>query len=121
MATEKLSRILRSRSHFSDDEIADMSDVDGWNWVYANAGPRKAALPQVCFTGFSATAKEQLISLASANHLEVVGSVTKNLAFLCCGETPGQSKVEKAKAQAIPILNERTFLHLLETGEILLS
>ncbi|MFB9133331.1 hypothetical protein QSH35_022180 [Xanthomonas arboricola pv. juglandis] len=70
-----------------------MTEVDGWNWVYANAVPRKDRLIQVCFTGFSAADKEVLIALASESQLEVVTSVTKSLAFLCAG---GQCWASKA-------------------------
>lgn len=118
MASEKVTRILKAKSPFSVDEIAAMSDAQGWDWIYANAKPRKEKLTQVCFTGFSAADKAELTSLAHAANLEVVGSVTKNLAFLCAGENAGPAKLEKARDQDNHILSKAQFLHLLETGEV---
>lgn len=119
MASEKVTRILKAKSPFSDDEIAGMSDSQGWDWIYANAKPRKEKLTQVCFTGFSAESKSKLTELAQAANLEVVGSVTKNLAFLCAGENAGPAKLGKAREQGNHILSKEQFIHLLETGEIL--
>jgi hypothetical protein len=78
MASEKIVRILKAKSPFSAAEIDVMSDAEGWDWVYANAKPRKEKLTQVCFTGFSAVEKAELSALAATARLEVVGSITKN-------------------------------------------
>lgn len=118
MTSEKLTRILKSKSPFSAAEIEAMSDAQGWDWIYANAKPRKQKLTQVCFTGFSATEKAELTAMAEAAHLEVVASVTKNLAFLCAGENAGPAKLEKAKEQGTRVLTKEQFAHLLETGEV---
>lgn len=118
MASEKVTRILKAKSPFSSEEIATMSDRDGWAWIYANAKPRKEKLSQVCFTGFSTTDKADLTALAEAANLDVVGSVTKNLAFLCYGENAGPAKLQKAREQGNCILDREQFLHLLDTGEI---
>jgi len=118
MATEKVTRILKAKSQLSAEEIAGMSDTQGWEWIYANAKPRKEKLTQVCFTGFSTADKAELTALAQAANLAVVGSVTKNLAFLCAGENAGPAKLEKAQEQGNHILSKEQFLHLLETGEI---
>ena len=119
MASEKVTRILKANSFFSAEEIAEMSDAQGWDWIYANAKPRKEKLTQVCFTGFSAADKVNLVALAQAANLGIVGSVTKNLAFLCAGENAGPAKLEKAQEQGNHILSKEQFLHLLETGEVL--
>ena len=118
MASEKVSRILKAKSPFSAEQISTMSDTEGWDWIYANAKPRKDKLTQVCFTGFSAAEKNQLTALAQTANLEVVSSVTRNLAFLCVGENAGPAKLEKAKEQDNHILSKEQFLHLLETGEV---
>lgn len=118
MPTEKLSRILRAKSPFNADQISAMSEVDGWNWVYANAVRRKDRLIQVCFTGFSAAEKETLISLADESQLEVVTSVTKSLAFLCAGDNAGPTKLSKASSQGVTVLTREQFEHLLSTGEV---
>ncbi len=119
MASEKVSRILKAKSPFSPSEISIMSDSEGWAWIYANAKPIKEKLTQVCFTGFSTADKEDLINLAKEANLEVVGSVTRNLAFLCAGENAGPKKLQKAKEQGVYILSKDQFVHLIETGEIL--
>jgi DNA ligase (NAD+) len=118
MPSEKLVRILKSKSPFSIIEIEAMSEADGWEWVYANAKPRKEKATQVCFTGFSANEKTELATMALASGLEVVSTVTKSLAFLCAGENAGPSKLEKAREQGVHVLTREQFVHLLETGEI---
>ena len=118
MASDKVTRILRAKSPFSPEEISAMTDAQGWDWIYADAKPRKEKLTQVCFTGFTAAEKTELSALAQAASLEVVGSVTKNLAFLCAGENAGPAKLEKARDQGNHILSKEQFLHLLETGEV---
>jgi DNA ligase (NAD+) len=46
------------------------------------------------------------------------GSVSKTTLALVIGESPGASKLTKAEALKVPILDEAGFLHLLETGEL---
>ncbi|MBA4318229.1 MAG: hypothetical protein C0412_07495 [Flavobacterium sp.] len=118
MAGEKVTRILKAKSPFTAEQIADMSDAQGWDWIYANAKPRKEKLTQICFTGFSAAEKAELTEIAKAANLEVVNSVTKGLAFLCIGENAGPAKLKKAEEQGNHILTKEHFFHLLDTGEI---
>jgi NAD-dependent DNA ligase len=118
MPSDKLTRILSAKSPFTVAKIAAMSEADGWNWVYANAKPRKEKLTQVCFTGFSAAEKVELSAWATAARLEVVTSVTKSLAFLCAGANAGPAKLEKAREQGVHVLTRAQLIHLLETGEV---
>jgi DNA ligase (NAD+) len=46
------------------------------------------------------------------------GSVSKKTLALVVGENPGASKVSKAEANNVPILDEDGFEHLLSTGEL---
>ena len=46
------------------------------------------------------------------------GSVSKKTTAVVVGEGPGQSKVTKAEALGIPILDETGFEHLLATGQL---
>ena len=46
-----------------------------------------------------------------------VTSVTKNLAYLCCGQNAGPKKLEKARAQGVTLLTESDFYNLVGTGE----
>jgi DNA ligase (NAD+) len=45
------------------------------------------------------------------------GSVSKNTTALVVGATPGASKVAKAESIGIPIIDEETFVKVLERGE----
>ena len=46
------------------------------------------------------------------------GTVSKKTYALVVGDSPGASKVTKAEAAAVPILDEAAFVQLLETGEL---
>lgn len=118
MAGKKVTKILKAKSPFTAEEIAKLSDTQGWDWIYANAKPRKEKLTQICFTGFSIAEKVGLTELAIAANLEVVSSVTKGLAFLCIGENAGPAKLQRARDQGNHIMSREQFLHLLETGEV---
>jgi len=74
---------------------------------------------EVCFTGFKAVEKAELISIAEVSgFLFVRPSVTKNLHFLICGENAGPAKVRKARAQGVIALNPNEFRTFVTTGEI---
>jgi len=123
MASEKVIRILHSRgAPFSPEEMAAMSDAEGWKWIYSNrppSSPRKNPNElEVCFTGFAPEEKDMMADLASTKGMTVKKSVTKNLKFLVTGEAPGPSKLEKAESQGVTILTEESFRKLVETGEI---
>lgn len=118
MPNEKVTRILKARSTFTLEQIEAMTDSQGWEWIYANAKPRKERRSQVCFTGFSIVEKAELIDAAFNAKLDVVDSVTKKLAFLCTGENAGPVKIAKAKEQGVCILDKSQFLNLLDTGEM---
>lgn len=116
MPSEKLTAILRAKSPFSADEIATMSEAEGWRWVYQNKPAQKDHSHEICFTGFTATEREELATLAGHAGMTVKESVTTTLAYLCVGATPGPSKVEKAKRQGVTFLNRAQFLELLSDG-----
>lgn len=81
----------------------------------------KANKPEVCFTGFAAKDKAELIAYAEAHGFFVRTDVSEGLSFLVCGTTAGPSKLQKAKAKGILLLNSATFKHLAETGEIFIE
>lgn len=120
MQNQKLRQILRSKSAFSEDQIAQLSESAGWAWVYANLKPKKSKQngAQICFTGFGIVEKDELSKQATAAGLCVVGSVTKGLTFLCIGNNPGESKLQKAQNQNVQFLNLHQFLLLIATGEL---
>jgi DNA ligase (NAD+) len=65
--------------------------------------------------GFSREGAEQAIEERGGKS---PGSVSKKTTALVVGEGPGQSKVTKAEAAGVPIIDEPAFLELLETGEL---
>ena len=120
MPSEKVIKILRSKSDFTNEEISNMSEREAWAWVYQNKPPATPAdnRDQICFTGFRPAEREKLWVIAEGAGMKIVKSVTKKLSFLCTGENPGPSKLEKAKTQEVPILSEEQFFNLLKTGEM---
>lgn len=117
---DKVKRILLAHSDLSEEEINQMTDAEGWTWVYAHRAPtkRKVKGPEVCFTGFGAPERENLESRASTEGLHVVTSVTKGLMLLVAGPNAGPAKLEKARAGGISVIDRSAFEHFIETGEI---
>lgn len=118
MLSEKLLRILKAKSPFTDTQLASMTEAEGWRWVYGQGKRADDVLLEVCFTGFSIDEKAELAALASRAGMVVVRSVTKKLAFLVAGSSPGPSKLAKAQGQGALILDRRQFEHMLATGEV---
>jgi|SRR5690348_13738661 len=119
MPSEKLTRILRSKSPFSEEQISQMTDAEGWGWVYSNRPPaKKKSGTEVCFTGFCASEKQSLMRLATDAGLIVVTGVTEKLSMLCIGPNPGPAKLDKAKKRGVPLVTLEQFNLFLETGEL---
>lgn len=119
MPSEKLTRILRSKSPFTEDEIAALSEAEGWDWIYRNDRRPKDAAQQICFTGFGAAEREELEGIASrTGWLKVVGSITSKLNYLCIGDHPGPSKLEKARRQNGMLLDRVQFEALVSDGAL---
>ena len=119
MPSEKLTRILLSRSPFSQEQISLMTEAEGWQWVYTNNAPAKANHFEICFTGFSDSEKGLVSQIAIDAGFVVVGYVTRNLSILCTGPNPGPIKLEKASKQhATMIMTLEQFKKFLETGEV---
>lgn len=118
MASERVRRILIAQdAPFSEPELEEMSDAEGWGWIYGTSrfdDSRTDRRRQVCFTGFRAGRREQLEELAESNGLRPVGSVTKRLALLCAGSNAGPSKLAKAADQGVQVVGEDEFLAHLE-------
>ena len=118
--SEKLKRILLAKSDFTSEQIGRMTDAEGWAWVYAqeSQNSRKIKGPQVCFTGFGNTERQELENLASLSGLHVVSSVTKGLMLLIAGENAGPAKLAKARGDGIAVVDRDDFKKFIETGEI---
>ena len=72
----------------------------------------------ICFTGFKALEKAELINLAKESGIIVRTKVSQNIDMLVCGESVGPSKLETAKKSGIVITDEEGFRNFLETGEL---
>lgn len=92
-----------------------------WGKPKQNIAPSRQAhhIGEICFTGFSDKDKKRLTKVAEKANFLVRTRITKDLEYLCCGPTPGPSKVERAKERGIMLMNEEQFLHMATTGEIL--
>lgn len=120
MATERPTNILLAKTDLTREQIDALSDSEAWAMIYKATGGRRKTdkRPQICFTGFGASKTEALQIEAEAHGMKVVTAVTKGLSYLCCGDNPGPSKIEKAKAQGVALLLEEQFHSLVETGEL---
>jgi DNA ligase (NAD+) len=68
--------------------------------------------------GFSREEAEAAITLRGG---KATGSVSKKTAALVAGESPGGSKMTKAEALAVPVIDGATFRRLLEEGPSVLT
>lgn len=115
--SDKLLKILRSKTELTEIELESLNEQEGWGIVYSLT-VKKEKLNEVCFTGFSPSEKNEITIIAEKNNFHVAKSVTTNLNFLCYGENAGPSKINKAEKQGAIILNREEFCKLIETGEL---
>ncbi len=88
-------------------------------------GPEAPQVPQT-LTGMSVVVSGTLEGFSRDGASEAIktrggkspGSVSKKTTALVVGEAPGASKLTKAQALGVPILDEAGFVQLLETGEL---
>lgn len=118
MPTERVTRILLSKTDLTPVEIGSLSESQAWNRVYSVPPPKRDDRLEICFTGFGATDRSELESVAQQRNLRVVRSVTKRLGLLVCGPNAGEKKIEKAAAQGVHTLDGSKFAAFLETGEV---
>ncbi|MFM2213499.1 MAG: hypothetical protein RL427_762 [Bacteroidota bacterium] len=115
--SEKLTKILRSKTVLTELELNDLTERQGWDIVYS-LKPKTENKTEICFTGFSPIEKNELTKIAEQNNFHIAKSITVKLNFLCYGENAGPSKMKKAEEQNAILLNEDEFRNLIETGEI---
>lgn len=108
MPTEKLRLLLQSKSPFSKEEIAKMTDGDGWRWVYSHKEPARTKKAEVYFTGFGNSEKKSLSELARSAGFTIVTTVTLHLLLLCVGADPGQRSWTKHSSEIFPLLIQRS-------------
>ncbi|MFJ8105999.1 TerD family protein [Streptomyces sp. NPDC096132] len=88
--------------------------------AYRNPGRLAAsgALVQgmkVAVTGETRTARAELVARAAAAGLNMVGSVSRHTSVLVANDTAsGTAKVRRALAEGVPVVDEHTFLRLLD-------
>lgn len=105
-----LDEALLRQANYQPLERKRIPSRDNWN-------NREGKL-EVCFTGFSKSDKEELISFAKDNDIFIRTKVTKNLGLLVCGETSGWRKLEDANKLNVPrVVGKDGFYNFLETGE----
>ncbi len=74
----------------------------------------KAVVVSGTLAGFT---REEAAAAIKARGGKSTGSVSGKTYALVVGEDPGASKLTKAEALGVPVLDEAGFLHMLETGE----
>lgn len=91
------------RTEDPEPEAGEVSDIlDGLTLVVSGT-----------LAGFSRDeAQDAIVSRGG----KATGSVSKSTSALIVGESPGASKVSKAEALGVPIVDEETFVRLLEQG-----
>ena len=122
--SEKLRRILLSKTDLSPEAVDQMTEAEGWSVIYSkgvSSKKKKDDRYQICFTGVGASEKEALAKIAEDHHFKVVTSVTKELHYLVAGDNAGPAKLKKAADQGTKVLSKEEFLNFLETGEINIS
>ena len=117
MISPKLIQILRSRTELTDEEIIKLDEISGWDIVRKLDEEKKALRlanykPTICFTGFSLKEKKELQELAIQRGMKPVSGVSNLLEYLVIGETPGETKIQKAKEALSKILSRKEFEEL---------
>lgn len=113
--SERVTMILLSRG-MPLLEIQTLSEGQAWAVVNEKTPARKVAPRRlcVCFTGFGPDEREALESMAFEAGHHITRAVIKSLDILVCGDNPGPSKLEKARAQAVKILTAAEYRELAE-------
>ena len=114
MKTDFPAILRKNARELSREQIESMSWNDARNYYYANKRRWSEERPKdsrgtVCFTGFIATERDELIEIAAGKNLRVVNSVTTTLHYLVCGPNAGPSKLQKATDQGVAIMSEEDF------------
>lgn len=124
MASEKAAKILRKReAPFTEDQIAAMSEREAWAWIFSHDQQTRemkvqSKLPQICFTGFTDSEKEELREIARQAGFEIKDSVTKSLVILVTGENAGPSKTAKAEAQGCIVTDKAGFIDYVRSKKL---
>lgn len=120
MPSERVSKILRSKSNLSTDEIAGMSNVEAWDYVYALSANRKKpedTRTRITFTGFTTSQKRALHEIAETSGIyRVMSGMAKSTAILVVGSEPGEQKIAAARRDDVPMISGAQFTALVLHG-----
>jgi DNA ligase (NAD+) len=83
----------------------------------ADVAQTLAGMTLVVTGTLEAMSREAAIEAVKERGGKSPGSVSKKTAYLVAGTEPGAAKVTKAEEFGVAVLDEKAFLHLLETGE----
>lgn len=117
MPSEKLKQTLLSRTDFTNEEVEKISENEGWQIVYALDAEEKKPedkRPEICFTGFGKSEKEELRNIAENHNYKIKDGVTKDLKILVYGDNAGPGKIKKAELQGCKIFNKQEFIEILK-------
>ena len=115
MASENvIAMMVKKGAPFSVEQLQGMEDGECWRWIYAHFPPKTkrhiSSKPEICFTGFRPDDKAKMEELAEQAGYRAVRAVAVKLKVLVTGETPGPSKLAKARQQGVTVLSEAEFL-----------
>ena len=127
--TFNLERILHEVQPGEDIDIllAHYQDQHEQYTKAARSSQSKRITPgglRVLFTGFPANEHTLLETLATANGMDVVKTVVKDLDILCVwghigpGKLSRNDKVDKARDIGAIVLNDEQLMTMIETGEL---
>jgi DNA ligase (NAD+) len=103
-----IGRLRAAGVNFGSDDAPDEPEVE-----------QTLAGKAVVVTGtLSAYSRDEAAAAVVARGGKSPGSVSSKTYALVVGDSPGASKLTKAEAADVPILDEAGFEHLLETGEL---
>ena len=114
MKTDFPAILRKNARELSREQIESMSWDEARIYYHTNKHRWSNERPKdlretVCFTGFIATERDELIKIAEDKKLRIVNSVTTTLHYLVCGPNAGPSKLQKATAQGVAIMLEEDF------------
>lgn len=117
MPNEKIIKMMLAKTDYSREQIMEMNTVDCIILIESIPKKPKATrnhnyLPEVSFTGFQKSKREELEQVAIKNNFHVVQTVTNNLQFLVAGFNASEIKLNQATEKGLTIISEEQFTKL---------
>ncbi|WP_345850863.1 BRCT domain-containing protein [Shewanella algae] len=73
---------------------------------------------EICFTGFDAVDRQNLINLAESAGMIARKNITKNLHLVCAGQNAGPTKIARASEFNIPVIDPDVFDLMLTNHQL---